>query len=301
MKNDIKIAMLGGDRRQLKVAGLLSEHYCNINIFGIGSEYSDGREEISFCESLEETLSGAKIIILPLPSSTDGFLLNCPLCEKGRQIKLSAISEQAEPHSLIIGGKIPRSFSETATERGFTVEDYFESENFQTKNAYTTAEAAISIAMNSLGKNLRGAKFAITGYGRIAKHLVILLQKLGASVTVAARDGSKLAFAESLGCQTFCLDKEGKNIRELESGYDVIYNTVPTWLFGREFLSRVDRDTVIIDLASAPGGVDIGAARELSSNVSWATSLPGKYAPQSAGALIFECVMRAIERGGGLC
>ena len=47
---------------------------------------------------------------------------------------------------------------------------------------------------------------------------------------------------------------------------------------------------MIIELASAPGGVDICAARELSSNVLWASSLPGKYAPYSAGALIAECV-----------
>ena len=37
------------------------------------------------------------------------------------------------------------------------------------------------------------------------------------------------------------------------------------------------------------------AAKELGSNVSWATSLPGKYAPRSAGDIIAACVMRIIE------
>ena len=62
----------------------------------------------------------------------------------------------------------------------------------------------------------------------------------------------------------------------------------------------MDRDTFIIDLASVPGGVDILAAKELGANVLWATSLPGKYAPVSAGRLIANCVdniLRGEVRG----
>ena len=70
---------------------------------------------------------------------------------------------------------------------------------------------------------------------------------------------------------------------------------MPFWLFDRDFLSRVDKSTFIVDLASAPGGVDIRAAKELGANVSWATSLPGKYAPRSAGAIVSECVQKLVS------
>ena len=89
--------------------------------------------------------------------------------------------------------------------------------------------------------------------------------------------------------------------RELiHQGYDVIYNTVPHWLFGRDFLACADPKTFLIDLASVPGGVDIRAAKELGSNVLWATSLPGKYAPRSAGTLIGSCVDRILREEVGL-
>ena len=77
-------------------------------------------------------------------------------------------------------------------------------------------------------------------------------------------------------------------------GYNIIYNTVPSVIFGRDFLSKVDRDTLLIELASVPGGFDICAARELGANISWALSLPGKYAPESAGAIIAENVLKIL-------
>jgi dipicolinate synthase subunit A len=51
---------------------------------------------------------------------------------------------------------------------------------------------------------------------------------------------------------------------------------------------------LIIELASSPGGVDVCAARELCANVMWAPSLPGKYAPESAGRIICECVLDVL-------
>ena len=80
------------------------------------------------------------------------------------------------------------------------------------------------------------------------------------------------------------------------NGYDIIYNTVPSLLFDCAFLEQVDKKTFIIELASAPGGIDVCAAKELGSNVLWAASLPGKYAPESAGKLIGDCVNRIVEK-----
>ena len=143
--------------------------------------------------------------------------------------------------------------------------------------------------MNSLDKNIRGARIAVTGYGRIAKHLCALLLSLGAEVTVVARNESDRVWARASGCKTLSL-VEGEPMTALAHTYDVIYNTVPHWLFDRSFLEGADPSTFLIDLASVPGGVDICAAKELGANVLWATSLPGKYAPFSAGELIATCV-----------
>lgn len=292
-----KIAVLGGDLRQYAAALELDRKNWEVSLWGL--ETADERKgQIKCCETYKNAVDGAMAVVLPLPASVDGILLNCPFSSKRENIKLSELIDAVDVDCTIIGGRLPKETVDRANRRGLVVKDYFESEEFQIQNAYITAEAALSIAMNSLDKNIRGSRIAITGYGRIAKHLIKLLLSMGADITVAARKGSDLEWAASDGCSVLQIgdtDPMRKNIYELAYGYDVIYNTVPYRLFDKEFLVSVDRNTFIIDLASVPGGVDIIAAKEIGANVLWATSLPGKYAPVSAGELIAHCVDNILK------
>lgn len=290
MKSKIKIALLGGDLRHGTAARVLWSRGWDLTVWG--QDRSDWKEEkMPQSSEWEEAVRSADAVVLPLPVSTDGVLLNSPFAPSELRVPIKEIFSKCPEHSAIIGGRIPKEAVAYAESLGLRVFDYFDSEEFQIHNAYTTAEAALSIAMNRLERNIRGARIAITGFGRIAKHLVGILSALGAEVTVAARKGEDLAWASSLGCRTMSLGKDRQNALErLCHGYDVIYNTVPHWLFERPFLEKMDEDTFLIDLASVPGGVDICAAKELGINVLWATSLPGKYAPFSAGELIADCV-----------
>lgn len=294
MKSKKKLVLLGGDLRQETAARRLSELGWEISLWGMrrGEEHV-GKDEGE--RSLAEVTDDADVIVLPLPASADGHLLNCPFADPENRPSLAKIFSQLPAGCVIIGGRIPKEVALGAEARGLRVYDYFESEAFQIHNAYTTAEAAVSIAMNRLEKNIRGSRIAITGFGRIAKHLVGLLLPMGARITVAARKSADLAFAKSVGCDVLRLE-DPRSVFSLSSGYDVIYNTVPHWLFEREFLERMDKRTFLIDLASVPGGVDICAAKELGCNVLWATSLPGKYAPESAGELIASCVDDILNR-----
>jgi dipicolinate synthase subunit A len=207
-------------------------------------------------------------------------------------VSLGDIVDAMNGESVLLGGRIPQNTVVRAQAKGIKVYDYFASEKLQIKNAYITAEAAVSIAMNSLEKCIRDSRVCITGTGRISRLLASMLVKLGAEVTVAARNADNLVYFELMGCKT--VQTVGKWYDEFLKGYDVIFNTVPAWLFDRAFLEAADKSMLIIELASAPGGLDICAARELSSNVRWASSLPGKYAPYSAGALIAECIIETL-------
>ncbi len=297
MKSKKKIALLGGDLRQYAAAVQLSRGMWDIQIWGMDRS-GRGEDSVGFCRSCEEAVCDAVGVILPLPASTDGISLNCPFASSDERIRLYDLIGMLKPDTVLVGGRIPEPVVHSAEARGIRVRDYFDSEEFQIENAYTTAEAAISIAMNSLNKNIFGSRIAVTGYGRIAKHLVRLLRALGAEITVAARKSSDLAWARSNGCHTLSLS-DPTVITRLTRGYDVIYNTVPHWLFDRAFLEQADPSTFLIDLASVPGGVDICAAKELGSNVLWATSLPGKYAPISAGNLIASCVDSILKEEVG--
>ena len=294
MKNTKRIAMLGGDQRQWYAAQRLRACGMHAVSWGIKPPVGECGEEMLRMEDAKRIISESQVVVLPLPATLDGVYLQHSPAEGEERISLQTVLGLLPARCTVIGGKLPAAFADGARGMGHSVFDYFESEAFQIRNAYITAEAAVSIAMNHLAKNLRGARIAITGYGRIAVQLADLLLRMGAEVTVAARRERDLAFAACRGCHTLSL-LHADSVEPLLQGYDVICNTVPSWLFLRRHLEHIDRRTLYVELASAPGGIDVCAAKELALPVFWASSLPGKYAPISAGELIGSCVQRIIE------
>ena len=297
MNDRPQIAVLGGDMRQYVVARELCNRGAQIYTYGICVGASEATD-IKVCDELCEAVYGASAVLLPLPATADGVSLNCPSIKSSDRITLEKIIDSTNAPCCVCGGKIPQNTVIRAQTKGISVYDYFEEERLQIKNAYITAEAALSIAMNSLDKCVRDSRLVITGTGRIARLLADLLTRIGAEVTVAARNTDSLTYFEIMGCETLKIEEGTPWNRRFLKGYDIIFNTVPSWLFDRSFLEDADKKMLIIELASAPGGVDICAARELSSNILWASSLPGKYAPYSAGVLIAECIADILLREG---
>ncbi len=73
---------------------------------------------------------------------------------------------------------------------------------------------------------------------------------------------------------------------------------MPYWVFDRGVISEMNQDTVLIDLASAPGGFDINALKDYGINVIRAASLPGKCAPVTAGKIIGDTVLDILYDEG---
>ena len=154
-----------------------------------------------------------------------------------------------------------------------------------------TAEGAIQIAMERLPITIQGCRALVVGWGRIGKILARKLALLGADVTVSARRGHDLAMIAALGMRA---DSTGRFCRGL-SQYDLIVNTVPARVLGRELLASTRPDCLIVDLASKPGGVDFDAAAELGRETVQALSLPGRVAPVSAGRLLRDAISGYLD------
>ena len=54
------------------------------------------------------------------------------------------------------------------------------------------------------------------------------------------------------------------------------------------------KNALIVDLASSPGGVDVGAAEKYGIRYISALSLPGRVAPDSAGEIIAETIKNIL-------
>ena len=113
------------------------------------------------------------------------------------------------------------------------------------------------------------------------------LSCLGANVTVMARSQKDLAWCSVCG---YSLVKPS-GLREVLKEQNIIFNTVPALILNSELLQYVGRGTLIIDLASAPGGVDLACAKKLQIKAVKALSLPGKTAPKSAAEIIKDTIL----------
>ncbi len=287
MSENIKLSVIGGDARQTAAAKKLSERGFDCALFAV----CDGDGGIPVSATLAECLENTKAVILGVPFSNDGYRINCksPDCA----ISLRSLYEKLAPRSLILGGRVTPEAQSGAALYGVRFIDYLDREEVNIHNAVPTAEGALAIAMNELPVTICGSKTAVLGYGRIGRVLAERLRSLGAEVTVAVRKKRDAAWCALSGFKTV-------SYGELAclAGSQVIFNTVPTLVLGRAELSAIGKDTLIIDLASKPGGVDMDAARELSCRVIWALSLPGKVAPQTAGEIIADSVASILAEEG---
>ena len=291
------IAILGGDNRQLSLVQHLAKEGIQPRAYGLPQK--ELPPNIEYFEDWTEAIKGVRAILLPLPASSDSKHLYLPLFDVPEGPLLKDLFERVGEGAMITGGKFSPTVKACAKEYGVRLFDYFECEELQTKNALPTAEGAIFILMREVPRTVSGLSVAVTGFGRVAKALIHLLLAMGASVTVVARKEADIKAAEALGCKTVHLT--GKEaLKELSTGQSAIFNTVPHWLFSEEILSEMSTDTLIIDLASSPGGVDVNAASLHGIRVIWALSLPGKYAPVTAGEIIAESVLSHLRREGVL-
>jgi dipicolinate synthase subunit A len=162
------------------------------------------------------------------------------------------------------------------------------------KNAVPTAAGAIAVAMNNSDNTINGSKILVCGYGRIGKVLSEMLRGMGADVTISARRKSDFAWISLNGYKS---DYTG-HFSDLEN-YTIIFNTVPSLIFNKELLEKVNHDTLIIDLASKPGGVDFKTAESLGITAIQALALPGKTSPKSAGEIMESTILGILEEDDG--
>lgn len=268
--------LIGGDSRlkylyqSLKNKGFIVSHI-----------YSKRFED---CEKALDKIENANIIILPIPLTQDKRHIFAPLCDK--RLLIEEVIARAKSNALIFGGG-----QHLLLENNKNYINILLNEEMTIKNAYATAEATLSIIEEELPTTIRGSNFAVLGYGRIGKALSHILKLLGSNVTVFARRPEVLKEALNNGLMAQNISK----INEYLKNSDIIINTIPYLILTNKELKLLKNKTVIIDLASRPGGVDFISARKYGLNTIHALSLPGKFSPKSAAEYIEEAIFKELN------
>lgn len=275
--------VIGGDERMKYLAQSIAADGYPVCVCGL--------EKLGTCRGaaecdLPQLAAKSSVILLPLPATKDGLFLNAPYAEN--EIRLDDDFARLFMHKRVCGGMLQRLTASSSMWREIEPEDYYRREELAVGNAIPTAEGAVGIAIREYPGTINGAKCLITGFGRIGKNLAIILRGMGAEVFCAARKKADLMQMRAFGVQPL-------TYREISRRFDLIFNTVPAKVLTSPVLLQQTRDTLIIELASAPGGIDLKRAEELHLHVIDAPSLPGRVAPKTAAEYIKEAVYNILE------
>lgn len=213
------------------------------------------------CEYLKAC--GIPMVSHPTPEITH-LLLDVP----SRDIPVELL-ERLPERLCIVGGNLDRTELED-----YQKIDLLKNHEYLSRNAAITAQCALQVAMEKMHTVFTDTPALVIGWGRIGKCLASLLRGLGCGVTVAARKETDRGMLKALGYE--CC-----GVGDVPKGCRLIFNTAPELVLKE---TAMPKHCLKIDLASKPGleGTD----------VIWARGLPGRYAPESSGALIGEIFLK---------
>lgn len=282
-------ALCGGDARQAGLAGLLLEDGHGVRAWALERAELPGGARA--CGTAAEALEGADCLLLPMPVSAKGGLLNAPLAE-GTHC-LGEVLAAVRPGQRVCCGLAGPEARAVAEGFGLKLLDYGRREELLAANAVATAEGALGVLLTQTEWALWKRRVLVTGWGRVAKALAPRLRGLGMDVTIAARRPGDRAWAEAWGFAA----ADTARLAEALRGADIVVNTVPALLLTASRLAELEPDALVLDLASAPGGTDFEAARAFGIRALTAPGLPGKWAPLTAAQAVKNAVYNILEVG----
>ncbi len=226
-------------------------------------------------------LEEADVVVCPIPFSKDMVNINnSDMTIEDMILKLK------NSNKTLVSGAIKDSVINKLKENNINVIDLLDYEQYSIKNAVATSEGAIKKAIEMTDFTLNKSNVLILGYGRIGKALARNLEGFGANIFCEARKKKDIALIESMGYN-------GVDLKDLDlvlPKMDIVFNTIPTMILDKNKVALLNRKACVIDLASAPGGVDFEELYKNKINTAWYLAVPSKDSPYSAALYIKETI-----------
>ena len=283
----MNVSVIGGDKRIVELVNLLKKDDNDICLFGFGQ--CDELQDFKQASNLDEALQNSELVITSIPLSKDGKTINTTYTEK--TILIEDFFQKSKNKKIVTGNITDEITKLIDLKNNNELIDVMKCEELTIKNAILTAEGAIQIAMGKSQITIHDSKCLVLGFGRIGKILAKMLNGIGAEVYCEARKQQDLAWIKTYGYKPVHL----KNIEKVLGQCDFIFNTIPFMILDEGKLNLVNKQSIIIDLASKPGGVDFEAAKRLNLQAEWALALPGKVASKTAAKYIYETMKNSFN------
>ena len=272
------MVIIGGDKRQKYLKEYLCAKGYNVTSYGL-FDWDDDTDK------LKSLIGDDTVVILPLPATRNDKTILMPFSK--REISIERLVSFLGNNNLVFGGIINGELKSQLSLKEIPFVDYYDDDLIE-KNAVLTAFGALKIILEHIDFALPRGKYAITGYGRVARETASILTALSCDVTIFARNELQRNEAIKKGCNAESLTK----LPCLINNFDLVINTVPSQIIDEDTLKNMRKDSKIMELASAPYGLDFNKAREYGVDVIKAFGLPGKYTPKTAGEIIGKRIQR---------
>lgn len=302
--------IIGGDLRILYLAKLLKGEGNNVRVLGFEkmNQYKLQNFKIDNVYSINE-IKEEDIIISSIPLSIDGKNIYAPYSNKeiplevlkGKNFIAGKITNdiinkiyenERNNYILNISNETEDKINVTTIKHKIILNDVLKYEPNVILNTLPTAEGAIAKAIQDTSFNITNANALVLGFGNVGKTLSKKLKEIGANVYVEARKETDLAWIEVYGYTPIPL----KNLKENVCKMDIIFNTIPYMILDKSTLILMSTETLVIDLASKPGGVDFETAKKLGIKAYLYSGIPGKVAPESSAEYILKYLKEKIVK-----
>lgn len=282
------ILVIGGDKRYITVIHSLAKQAHQLHI--VGFKEIDFPHANVYSHHLLDTVPVKKIdaILLPVAGCdpNGAIALSFP---KGEVSLTSDFISQTKATCTIYSGIASPYLKTLSIQTKRKLVGFFSRDDIAIANSIPTAEGALEIAMKETDVTIHDANVLVTGFGRVGITTARLFHQVGANVTVSARKPADFARIKEMRL-TPIHHKALANTAHI----DIYINTVPILLITEKIIKQMKTSALIIDLASAPGGVDFEAAEEQEIKTIHALALPGKVAARTAGEVIGEVLERML-------
>ncbi|MEK3734624.1 MULTISPECIES: dipicolinate synthase subunit DpsA [Paenibacillus] len=289
MLTGIRTVFVGGDARQIEVIRKCADMDASVKIAGF-EKLQEPFQGVTREPLTPELLAEADALVLPVVGCDDEGRVSALFSEG--PLKLQEEHIAAMPKNGVVYTGMAKHYLRTLCNKyRIKLVEILERDDVAIYNSIPTAEGALMMAIQNTDFTIHGSTSMVLGMGRTGFTMARSLQGLGATVKMGVRKSEHFARAEEMGWKPFMIKDLGSEVVDV----DLLFNTIPTMIVTAQIISKMPREAVIIDLASAPGGCDFRYAEKRGIKAMLAPGLPGIVAPKTAGIILANALVELIS------
>ncbi len=244
------------DERQIAISNYLS---------------GQGHTKVEYSE-----INSADVIVLPFNTLTTSTRID--------SINLNNL----KPEVKVFTGITDKALKENFSENSIALIEFMNFKEIIIANSIPTAEGVLYYLLSEMKRTIYNSQILVIGYGVCGSEISQKLIALNANVDILEVSDEKKALAKLRMLKTIDL-----NVLS-EKRYDAIINTVPMKVLNEDQLQDINKDTLILDIASSPFGFDSEILEGLGIPYKRILGLPSRFGVEYSGEMLGEFILKYI-------